>query len=84
MWHASEGLFTIILIILAFGIISLPYRSKKVWAPHTETGIPKGATDRAVPDSSIALQQAALGKRDPESYSTNQKTAGALRQAKVT
>ena len=84
MWHASEGLFTIILIILAFGIVSLPHRPKKVRSSRIEMEIPNGITDRAVPDSSIALQQAALGKRDPELYSTNQKTAGTLRQAKVT
>jgi hypothetical protein len=72
MWPALEGFIVILALILIFGIISLPPRAKKGHASRVEAGMPEDTINRAVPDTSTALQQAARGKENI-SYSVDQK-----------
>jgi hypothetical protein len=72
MWQLSAVYFVIIFVILLFGIISLPVRSKRVRSFHDGGTVVREAMGRPVPDTSnAALQQAAVGKVPP-SYSVDQ------------
>jgi hypothetical protein len=82
MWQAAEGLFIIVFVMLLFGIFSLPLPSKKRIGYDVQTSIPKEAVSvREMPDASVALKEAALGKEQsalgkaPLSNSADQKSS---------
>jgi hypothetical protein len=83
MWQLSAVYFVIIFIILLFGIISLPRRSKRVRLELPDGAqIAKDAMARPMPDiAKASFQQAALGK-EPGSYSLDQKIAASPQAAK--
>lgn len=83
MAQLSIVYFVIIFVILLFGIISLPRSPKKKQESSSiETGVLINTKSPAVPDSSIAIQQAALGK-EPTAYSVDQKLVSVPPQGRV-
>jgi len=83
MSQLSVVYFAVIFVILLFGIISLPVRSKKVRSFHGGGRVVGGAIGRPVSNASdVALQQAAVGK-EPPAYAVDQKIASVSQQDKV-
>lgn len=84
MAQISEVLFIVLAVMLLFGVATLPRGTKKT-ETRVEAKIPQDGTHSAVPENSIALEQAASGKSDAGAYSVDQKSAGpSFRKAKVT
>jgi hypothetical protein len=86
MSQLSAVYFVIILIILLFGIISLPHRSAKRLRFPDGPEIAKDAMASATMDVAKAgIQQAALGKESTESktYASDQKLMPSPEMAKV-
>ena len=65
MWQAAGGLVGIMVVIFIFGMISFP-RSKKVRPSTSISGLPSKATERSMPKTNPAVQQAASGKGQPQ------------------